>query len=512
MYYQEDNEKYLAELLELIQKNAIIPFIGAGMSSPTFPTWKDYLKQIPDPGDIKAVRKIMDWLDEDICDYEAVVQYLYERYGLTFLDRTREAFDSRKIVPERINPAAYAIPILFEGPIITTNLDQLLEWLYRDGKVPLPVGLAGETGFINERMIISKPCLWKIHGDVDKSDAWVLTKDQYENLYEHGNVDFLEVFNTFLQYKVLLFLGASLVSDKIVSLLEDLFRRNNHIRHYAILPAPEEDDAYYDELSRFRNLGINPIWYPKGDYDAFAEIVWGIVERSGKRFSRSYLPPDCKMNPPAYITKNKELEAIDTKFSESNFVTLQGITGIGKTQLAISYLSTISRNNVIFIKCSTWETFHQSLHDFLVWDCRLPREGGKPVRQDYQKLFADALAERNNVLVVFDDVNDDDILKYIASLPANGRYLITTRRKELKTLSGTWLEVEAVGDEEAYRILRSWNLKVNAAGDKALIEELNRFCGGIPLALDQASAYMSATGEDLQNYLKQIKSPDKKKS
>ena len=176
-------------------------------------------------------RQVQEQLGKPVCNYEAVLQFLQEEYGRAFFDKTQTIFDSRKISPDKLNPAVFELPRLFHGPIITTNLDQVLEWLYRRSGTALTVGLSKEVGFIQDRMVQSAPCLWKIHGDIDKKDSWVLTQEQYDALYRDTDDSFMELFSVFLKYKMLLFIGASLRSDKVVGLLENLFKREPNICH-----------------------------------------------------------------------------------------------------------------------------------------------------------------------------------------------------------------------------------------------------------------------------------------
>lgn len=514
MSWRKDTEANRQKLLEQLERNTVIPFIGAGMSSPVYPTWKEYLKMVYDPEDLTASKTVKNMLEDEPCNFEDILQYLQKRCGLLFFDRTREIFSYDKISQERINPVLYAIPRLFCGPIITTNLDQSLEWLYRGFEIPLPVGLANDRSFICAHMAQSQPCLWKIHGDIDKTGSWVLCTDDYNRLYEsRKNARFLDLFRLFLQSRTLLFLGSSLRSDKVVHLLRELFALNPDIRHFAILPLEEPlrdpgSPEYFDELSRLSNMGIQPLWYPEGDYAALADLVWGLVKKAGKGRLGSYPPQELPYRFSGYIERKAALEEISRAFAEGHrFVTLRGISGIGKTKLANAYLSQ-ARESTICLKCSDPELFQQSLYDFLKWDGRLPQEQALTAQLDYKALFQDALYKRLHYLVLFDDVYDDDIFDFIGDLPQNGKYLITTCRQGAGSLDTYLLSVEPMTHSEAAYILKTRNPRLGVGEDPEetdqLIKELNVRFGGIPLALMQAASYMAETGESLRGYLKLV--------
>lgn len=307
MYDEKQNQVNIKELSEYIQKNHIIPFIGAGMSCPIYPTWKKFLEQIPYSNDIEAVKYVQQAFQCDSQDYEAIAQYFYERYAVEFIDKTKRTFSGEKITIDKINRAAFAIPKLFTGPVITTNLDHMIEWVYEKNDIPLPIGLADETGFLNERLSGFAPCLWKIHGDIDKTDSWVLTSENYARQYSRGSTKFIDLFCSVLQYRRLLFLGSSLQSDKVVFLLRELYKKNNNIRHYAILPEPDEKVDFYSEMSRLANLGIKVIWYPNGNYDVFEKIVSELVEKSGKSMEYPCLPERVQIVSEIYPESEEEI-------------------------------------------------------------------------------------------------------------------------------------------------------------------------------------------------------------
>ena len=511
MDFNYNNKENLRDLAQKIRREQVIPFFGAGISAAIFPTWPKYIECLIEPGDEKTCAYVQE-LGKPVCNYEAVLQFLQEEYGRAFFDKTQTIFDSRKISPDKLNPAVFELPRLFHGPIITTNLDQVLEWLYRRSGTALTVGLSKEVGFIQDRMVQSAPCLWKIHGDIDKKDSWVLTQEQYDALYRDTDDSFMELFSVFLKYKMLLFIGASLRSDKVVGLLENLFKREPNICHYAILEAPTDEALFIAEQKRVWKLGVKPIWYTvKGnDYSGFYQILHELAELAGVRFCHSYLPEGIFTQLIGTIGRDSELQQITDAFSRSPFVILSGANGIGKTHLALRHCREAAQEDIIFLNCTTEENFQQSLYDFLKWNGSLFSDTVRIIPRDYRALFSEALRQRSHYLVVFDNAADDEIFDYIASLPESGRYLITTRRSNLFKAGMHVISLRGLSDTEAYHLFINRNPDLQSKLDIDILSQLNHYCGGNPLQLNQAVSYITETGEDIEHYFHEIVQAEKK--
>src|SRR5437660_2964612 len=125
------------------------------------------------------------------------------------------------------------------------------------------------------------------------------------------------------------------------------------------------------------------------------------------------------------------------------------------------------------------------------------------------------LTTHKDWLLIWDNVEDLNLLTLYLPKVRSGVILLTTRMQALGTLALN-LPVEAIGQEEGMLFLlrRAALLPSNAtsshlqsfatlhpAGDEAA-KALVQAMGGLPLALDQAGAYIDETGFRLSDYLR----------
>jgi len=186
---------------------------------------------------------------------------------------------------------------------------------------------------------------------------------------------------------------------------------------------------------------------------------------------------------------------------------IYGLGGIGKTQIALEYLYR-----------------HKSSYGVIWW---LPAENPKTLAEKYAEI-ANHLPElqiqpnqklsdltksvrywfgkNTNWLLVFDNVGTpSDIRDYLPQVPT-GHILITTRNPDWKELQIRCIKVHEWNPEESVKFLcqRSGDKDEKAA--KALSKEL----GNLPLAIEQASAYISLPVRTIAKYLELFKSNRKK--
>jgi tetratricopeptide (TPR) repeat protein len=187
---------------------------------------------------------------------------------------------------------------------------------------------------------------------------------------------------------------------------------------------------------------------------------------------------------------------------------LSGLGGIGKTQTAIEYAYRYANDYtaVFWISAETTESLTSS---FLA----LAEVLNLPERHDHeqQRVISAVLRWLNthsDWLLVFDNVEDIELVKSFLPSSRGGSLLFTSRRKALG-ITAQALNLHQMTLEEGMRLLlhRARLLEPTASleqldeHERAAAQELVTLMDGLPLALDQAGAYIEETQCRLSDYL-----------
>jgi len=173
---------------------------------------------------------------------------------------------------------------------------------------------------------------------------------------------------------------------------------------------------------------------------------------------------------------------------------LHGFGGVGKTQLAIEYAYRFAERYqlVWWIPAEQQSLALRSLVD-------LGRQLGVPLTEDLNQaalLIIDALsATDRRWLLIYDNANDPDDLAHL--IPSSGGHVILTSRNQ--SWSDVWdaIEVNVFERAESTALIRKRSTEITAQDADRLAETL----GDLPLALDQAASWQSATGISVPDYL-----------
>ncbi|MGW4800694.1 tetratricopeptide repeat protein, partial [Nonomuraea sp. NPDC004297] len=207
------------------------------------------------------------------------------------------------------------------------------------------------------------------------------------------------------------------------------------------------------------------------------------------------LPP----RPPRLLGRDETVEELRARLLDGGpaqpcVVAVHGLGGVGKTSLTLEYA-------------------HRHLGDYqLVW--QLPAADPAVLSAAYARLAAllglretldaadpvdqvhAALAARTEPwLLIFDNAPEADALRPYLPPAGPGHVLITSR-------SGNWpreqgLELPVLEPEPAVALVLTRSGQQDAAAASAVVAEL----GALPLALEQAAAFMAETGLTLAEYL-----------
>ena len=198
---------------------------------------------------------------------------------------------------------------------------------------------------------------------------------------------------------------------------------------------------------------------------------------------------------------------------------LHGLGGIGKTQVALEYAyrHALEYSAVFWIGAETEESIVSSLLR-VASVLRLPEEGDKN-QQQVLAAIQRWLSTHGQWLLIWDNVEELGMLDRFLPCVRFGTILITTRCRVLGTLA-QGLELLPLEQEEGILFLfrRAKVLSPEATCEEArhMVEsrptesaaasELVMALGGLPLALDQAGAYIEETQCDLPTYLELFRS------
>ena len=187
---------------------------------------------------------------------------------------------------------------------------------------------------------------------------------------------------------------------------------------------------------------------------------------------------------------------------------LTGLGGIGKTQTAVEYAYRYYSDYPEAILWARADSREGLVADFgaMARALHLPEEA-----QD-QNLVIDAvkrwLKEHANWLLILDNVEDLTMIKSVLPSAHRGHILLTTRIQATGEMARS-VEMEKMEPKEGtlFLLRRASMLApealLNAASeaDKTKAQAISQVMDGLPLALDQAGAYIEETGCSLSDYL-----------
>ncbi|MBA2396424.1 MAG: tetratricopeptide repeat protein [Ktedonobacteraceae bacterium] len=215
-----------------------------------------------------------------------------------------------------------------------------------------------------------------------------------------------------------------------------------------------------------------------------------------------------------FTGRDEILHKVHTRLSRDHTMALtqpwavSGLGGIGKTQIALEYAYRYRHEYrfVFWLSAATQETLLSSLV-MIAELLQLPEQDS----HDHTRLMRAVkawFASQQQWLMILDNVEDIAMLQSLLPAEHAGHVLLTTRAQALGSLVQR-IEVETMGMAEATLFLlhRAGILAPEASLDQAMQAHLNAAeaiaieMDFLPLALDQAGAYIEEVGCSLSTYL-----------
>jgi tetratricopeptide (TPR) repeat protein len=176
---------------------------------------------------------------------------------------------------------------------------------------------------------------------------------------------------------------------------------------------------------------------------------------------------------------------------------LHGLGGVGKTQLALEYAHRFASDYDI-----AWWVPAELPTSATAALAALAHRLGVEEMADQGEMVArlfDLLRQRDRWLLVYDNAERPDRLTGLLPPGGGGQVLVTSRWSTWGSQAAP-LRVNVLARDESIAFLR----KRTGADDQAALDVLAELLGDLPLALEEAAAYLEETGTGLDEYLKLV--------
>jgi tetratricopeptide (TPR) repeat protein len=196
---------------------------------------------------------------------------------------------------------------------------------------------------------------------------------------------------------------------------------------------------------------------------------------------------------PVFVGRGTVLEGLYEQL-QTERIAIHGLGGVGKTQLVLQYanLHADAYDMVWWIPASRTTTAVASL-------AALARHLGVRERADQGEMLAElmeALRRREHWLLVYDNAEAPGQLLPLLPHAGSGHVLITSRNPAWSRVARP-VKLEVLSRQESVALLRKGTGDKDEASARAIAELL----GDLPLALEEAAAYVEETQVGLDEYL-----------
>jgi len=510
MTYDARNTEVYCDILERYKKKGIIPFVGAGLSEPAgFKGWNEFLeheyatlkREYPESMDnTESPSNPLDKASE-LCNKMGLAgfnQAVVKAFGGKYSD-----IEWSPIIGRVQNAAVGLLPKLFHEIVVTTNFDRLLEQLYPKTLVSHPGHYSLLNSVLEKGLPRGTSLILKLHGCVSDPNHLIFTRESYTKAYpEIGDTPFTIALETIFTSQTVLFLGCSLKDDHTVkqwakTLLQP---RGEGRTHFAIISC--EQNKRLEKRRDLGNMNIHPILYPKGNHDAVRVILERLYRDTNGGKPLSNLMPKND-----YFTgREEQLENLKKDFEQGSVHVkrvISGLGGMGKTQTALEYAHRHLdeyANGVLWLNAESELDLTNSCREILIKVGALDKVQAVNIKPDeLLNRWQHWLGEHRNRLLIFDNAENSFFVERYVSKKHQGHVLLTTR-------DANWdgkptLEVPRMSAHEAVTFLLNRTGRQKTLIQQKGVNDVAERLGYLPLALEQAAAYMKNADWSFTGYL-----------
>ena len=217
-----------------------------------------------------------------------------------------------------------------------------------------------------------------------------------------------------------------------------------------------------------------------------------------------------------FVGRQREMSMLKENLTSNSVcqrVALFGLGGVGKSQIAIEYAYQWKEQNpncsIFWVSARNRETLE---HGYIQIGNLLQLGDGAEDNRSVVPLVKKRLSRENSEqwLLIIDNVDTFDDTNQLHDLPSSprGSIIFTTRtRKSAMRYAGTGsiIEVKQMERDEAYRVLENYIPEIELSKESVAAYELLSLLGNLPLAIDQAAAFMKHNDIAVSRYLQLYK-------
>ncbi len=513
------NKYFIEQLQKHYSSRSLVPFIGAGLSNPfSIPDWGKLIRDCAldfAAGNINE-KSLFEMVDKHLEKYEYWEAVRVIKNHLNRSDADIQSYISdliKKNVKYNIDDKLhnYKDLAMYDFDIyLTTNYDHIL-YKYLESNV-IPKNLKDFND--NTQTLFTQTENKKIlhlHGNITDESSIVISEEKYMELY--SNDKYNKLFSLFTGVKTFLFIGFSFNDIFIQKIIKD----NNVVfnsKHYIVLSSPtDENIRWLKEQYNLETISYNEA--NSSHSNEIRKILNDICENKSAELqsikpnknnsseinSLYNLPPKNLL----FTGRNDILKTIQNKLKESSVFIINGIAGIGKTQIAKQYAYCYEGEytDIYWINAESKARLfreYRALASYLKLNLS---NDEAVVIENIKKFFEDK--EKN--LIIYDNADEIDLDELRMFFPRKGAEIIVTTKNlswDLEKINSKNIDYFTECEAREFLFSNS-NARRRETGEEEHCTSLAKELMYYPLALEQARAYINNKKISFADYISLFK-------